>query len=442
MNDWFDAETRVERALQLTDEEQWQEALKEIEAAIAINPNDAAWHAQRGQILDQLELYDEAVEAFKQAVKLEPEDAELSALLGVDLIRTDRFEEAIALYEQIARIHPDYEPSYCHRVAAYTRLGEHEAAEHMFYLAQQIDDECPNCYYNMGESLACRGLMAKAIYCWEKALELVSDYPHARRRIAEAYRAQDMHEEARESYLTAIRSNPGDADLLADYADLLVEMDELQAAAGKFQHVLDLDPNSARANIMLGLLASQDDKPEKAIEFFRAALVIEEDYPGLHSHMGEAELRLGRHDRAIEHLTMALDEDPNDCLALLAMGNCLLELLRPAEAANYFLRALKIDADLVGVHHNLAVCRFLEGKFDEGIEHCVGCLRVDPNHVMAMHKLAIAYLHIGRWADAQAVIARGLAIEPQHNGLKALPRHFLPWKLKHSLRRFHIRMPH
>ena len=55
MNDWADAENRAERALQLTETQQWSEALDELEAAIEINPNDAIWHAQRGQILDQLD---------------------------------------------------------------------------------------------------------------------------------------------------------------------------------------------------------------------------------------------------------------------------------------------------------------------------------------------------------------------------------------------------
>ena len=58
MNDWQDAESRVERALQLSEAQQWDEALHELEAAIAINPNDPIWHAQRGQILDQLENFD------------------------------------------------------------------------------------------------------------------------------------------------------------------------------------------------------------------------------------------------------------------------------------------------------------------------------------------------------------------------------------------------
>ncbi len=441
MNDWLDAENRIERALQLSDAEQWNEALAELEAAITINPRNPAWHAQRGQILDQLERYDEAVEAYSRACELGDPPTELMTALGIDLIRTEKLEEAIQLYEKLARAHPDYEPAYCHRIAAYTRLNDHESAEQMFYLAQQLTDKCPNCYHHMGESLGVRNILPRAIYCWQRALELEPDYPHARQRIAEAYRIQGQHAKAREYYLAAMRADPGNTELLADLGDLLVEMNDLPAAASKFQHVLDLDPQSVRANVMLGLIASQNNDPDVAIRHFEAALQLDEHYPGLHSHLGEAELRRDRHEPAMRHLAIALDDDPEDCIALMSMGNCLLELLRPSEAAELFERAIQIEPTMVGAHHNLAVCRFLDNQFEQGIQHCLDALEIDPRHAMVLHKLALAYLHLGRWADARAMIARGLRSDPYHSGLKSVSKRFWMARLRHLARRFLNRVP-
>src|SRR5262245_23632858 len=101
MNDWVDAESCVERALQLSDAQQWEEALQQLDAAIAINGNEAAWHAQRGQVLDQLERFDEAICAYRCALELEPGHVELNTLLGIDLIRTEQYVEALAVYEKI-----------------------------------------------------------------------------------------------------------------------------------------------------------------------------------------------------------------------------------------------------------------------------------------------------------------------------------------------------
>ena len=64
MGDWLEAEQRVERAHLLSESQRWTEALAELDAAIAINPNSAPWHAQRGLILEELDRCGEAVQAY------------------------------------------------------------------------------------------------------------------------------------------------------------------------------------------------------------------------------------------------------------------------------------------------------------------------------------------------------------------------------------------
>ena len=53
MNDWFEAEQRVERAQQLAESRRWTEALAELDAALEINPSNGVWLAHRGYVLDQ-----------------------------------------------------------------------------------------------------------------------------------------------------------------------------------------------------------------------------------------------------------------------------------------------------------------------------------------------------------------------------------------------------
>ena len=85
------------------------------------------------------------------------------------------------------KIDASFEPSYCGRILSYSELGEHEKAEEMFYLARLYKEQCPHCYYNIGCSLMDRGMYDKAIYCWQKTLDLDGDYPEVQVRIAEAF---------------------------------------------------------------------------------------------------------------------------------------------------------------------------------------------------------------------------------------------------------------
>jgi len=108
----------------------------------------------------------------------------------------------------------------------------------------------------------------------------------------------------------------------------------------------------------------------------------------------------------------------------MAMGNCLLELVRPEEAARHLEHMLALEPAMAGAHHNLAVCRFLENDFEGGVQHCLDALALEPDNAMVMHKLALAYMHLGRWGQAREMVKRGLAADPDHPGLNALPKRF------------------
>lgn len=435
MNDWIDAEHRAERALQLSEAEQWGRALDELEAAIAINPNDPAWHAQRGHILDQLDRFEDAIEAYSQALELGHTSLELRTVQATDLIRVGRHREAVAALEKIAKDRPKFEPAYCHQIAAYTRLGEHDKAEELFYVAQQLKEDCPNCFHHLAESLACRGEFGRAIFCWQRTLEIAPDYPQARQRIAEAYQAREMPDKAYEYYIQAMRHDPGNLDILTELGHLLIEMDQPVQAKAKFEHVLDLDPESLTASVMLGLLASQENDTDTAVRYLRSALERDAEAPGVHAHLGDAELGRGNHYEARRYLTTALERDPDDCVALMAMGNCLLELGRTEEATVHYRHLIELEPQIAGAYHNLAVCRFLENDFDGGIELCEQARRIEPDNVMVLHKLALAYLHTGRWRRAREMAECGLAIEPGHAGLTSIPRTYLGFCIRRVVRR-------
>src|ERR1700712_148210 len=129
MNDWHDAEQRVERAQELFEQQKWSEARELLRAAVAINPYNPAWQFNIGLTLDEMERYGEAIEAYEQALALLPADLESLNHLGIHLPRVGRFQDAIKTFERIEQIDATYEPAYCNRIAAYGELGDHDKAE-------------------------------------------------------------------------------------------------------------------------------------------------------------------------------------------------------------------------------------------------------------------------------------------------------------------------
>src|ERR1039457_3746104 len=103
MNDWSDAERRVEKAQQFFEQRKWSEALREIRVATSINPYNSAWFFNMGLILDELGRYTEALDAYRQSTRIDPNDLHTLNHLGLDLYRTGRFDQAISTFEQIEK---------------------------------------------------------------------------------------------------------------------------------------------------------------------------------------------------------------------------------------------------------------------------------------------------------------------------------------------------
>lgn len=435
MNEWFEAEQRVERAQQLSESHCWEEALAEIEAALEINPHNASWHAHRGYILDELDRCAEAAEAYERSLELEPGDREISLAYGADLAKLRKYTHALAVFAELSRQYPDFEPAYCQRVAIYADLGRHGQAEEMFYLAQELEPECPHCFFNIGNSLAQRGQTDRALYCWERVLNIDPEYPGVRQCIALAYRAQGKLLEAHEYLLAELRDDPGNSDILFDLAELALESGRPAAAAAKLAQIIELDPSYWQAHLGLGKLLLERGEAARAIEHFRLAeaTVDGDGDRELQARMGEAYLRLGDYDQARQCLEAAVDEKSPSVSALMVLGNCYLAMGKVGRAEECFRRVLALENTNPFAHHNLAVCLFQSGNYKAGLNHCLESLRHKPGYGMAMQKAVIAYVRLGQWREGRRMLKKALKNQPDSRVLRRLSRWWWVYRFNHLI---------
>ncbi|MGD2111315.1 MAG: tetratricopeptide repeat protein [Phycisphaerae bacterium] len=429
MNDWFEAEQRVERAQQLSESMRWDEALAELDVALAINPNNATWNAQRGYILEELERFDEAVAAYQAALSLEQGDRDVTAALGGALCRLGRFSQAVETFEELARHHPDFEPAYCHRIGIYAELGRHEDAEQMFYLAQALNDACPHCFFHMGSSLAARGDMERALFCWRRVLQIEPDYIGVNRRIAQTYRAKGDLDTARQYYVREIRDDPGNTDVLFELGDLLLDSRKTAAAAAKFAQILELEPEHVDARFALGEIWLLRAQPERALACFQTVETFtdaRETVDGFDLAIGEALLRLGRFEEAHPHLEHAYNERSTDTRAAMLLGECLIARKRLSPAADAFRSVLAVDASDALARFKLGSCLFAMGQCEAGLAHFIGASEAKPDFKPALHAAALSCVRLGKWRDARKLLQRALRLEPDDPELLRLRRR-LPW---------------
>ena len=316
MNDWNDAERRVEKAQELFEQHRWNEALEELRAAISINPYNSGWFFNIGLTLDEMERFDEAIDAYQHALEIDPDDLQAMQHLGVDLHRLGNLRKALKTFEKMEAVDASCEASYCHRIMIYTDMGDHERAEEMFYLARLYKEHCPHCYYNMGCSLRDRRQFDKAIYCWQKTLDLDDSYPQVQVRIAEALWGKGELESARQHFLIGLRQDPGNTRTVLDLGELLSEMGRWEEAGEKFRRAIELTPEEPAGYFYYGQWLGQTGQDADAISSLTKTLSLDPTFPGAHLRL--AELYQSRRDAsaARQHLRaemMLRPQEPDFC---------------------------------------------------------------------------------------------------------------------------------
>ena len=161
---------------------------------------------------------------------------------------------------------------------------------------------------------------------------------------AAAYRQGD-YATALASYKEAVEKNPNDAEALSNLGQVLVRMQQPEAALPYFDRAIAQIPdrwayhfNRARA---LGLLQRWD---EAVAGYQRAQEIYPDDY-AIAFNLGQALQRKGDDAAAVEQYKRAAALDPGEPSFQMALGMTYERLKKPAEAAAAYTEALRLAPD-------------------------------------------------------------------------------------------------
>ncbi|MBN1942653.1 MAG: tetratricopeptide repeat protein [Phycisphaerae bacterium] len=422
MNDWMDAEKRVEHAHKLYEKGRWPEAAAELRAAIESNPFNPSWYFNLGLALEAMEDHLGACKAFQTAHELDPDDIETLNCLGVNYTRLGKYAEALGCFEVIQKVRPDYEPCYCNRIVTYTELSRHDEAEMMFYLARQVKDECPLCYFNIGNSFYAREQYDRAIDCWRQTLRLSPDHTQAHARIGDAYWAKGDLQHAREHYEAEAKLSDDNSEALLDLGEVLMELGDFSQAEVNIRTVVEKDPQLAAGHFCLGELAEKRGDFAHAEYCYRKTLMLETQYPGVRTRLARLLLRQNRQKQAAQMLIEELRRCGSDPSRLQEVGELLIEARQTHKAREVLSRLVEIKPHDAHARHNLAVSCFLLDSLNEGIRHCRQALRLQPKYPLALYNLALAHLRKGQEQRARHYVARAMRLAPEDKNILQLGR--------------------
>lgn len=359
--DWDDQDRLAVEAYQLYEEGQMHLALSQVDKALEINPTSDSLNFNKALILDAIGKFEEAIVFYKVALESRPNDPEIYNSLAVDYTRTGMYDMAVSTFQQALEIDSEFEPAYCNSIITYTEMGKYDKAEESFYMAQQLNPECALCFYNIGNSLFCRGEIARALWCWEKTKHLDFEHPNIDYRIAQAHWAMGNTNCANESFLTELRRDAGNIEVLLDYALFLIQSKNYVSAREKLNRIIELDPQFAQAYQYLGELELNAGNPGEAEKCFRRSLSVDK-IVGPNYRLGQIEFERGNKDKAIMHFRHELNMEVEDFDVLMSMGTMLLKSDEHDLSTQCFLQATDQEPGNAEPFYYMGLCMYKAGE--------------------------------------------------------------------------------
>jgi tetratricopeptide (TPR) repeat protein len=95
--------------------------------------------------------------------------------------------------------------------------------------------------------------------------------------------------------------------------------------------------------VELATASQEQQRYTEALKAWQAVETIKPDYPDLHLHLGQAQIGLGREDRATVSLQRALKENPNATEVHYALGELLRQRGEIEDAYTHYLKVTRLD---------------------------------------------------------------------------------------------------
>jgi serine/threonine-protein kinase len=166
-------------------------------------------------------------------------------------------------------------------------------------------------------------------------------------------------------------------------------------------------------DLALDLRHSPNPRADEVVGFYRAALALRPDSPGVHNNLGNVLRRQGKLAEAEAAYRKAIELKPDFGDAYANLGAALRRLGKLAEAEAACRTAIELKHDLALAHTNLGNVLHTQGKQAEAEAACRTAIEFNPDYPEAHTNLGLALREKGQFAEALTHLRRGQELGSQ-----------------------------
>jgi tetratricopeptide (TPR) repeat protein len=195
---------------------------------------------------------------------------------------------------------------------------------------------------------------------------------------------------------------------------VLASIGEVPLAVEVFQQAQERHPSDfwSNAELAFQLMKLKPAQAREALGFYRAALVLRPDSPGVYLNLGVCLRAQGRVDQAIAAYRKALELKPDYVAAHTCLGNALDQHGDHSQAIAAYRKAIELKPDDAEAHYSLGTNLHTQGLLDDAHAELREAIRLNPKHAKALVNLGLVLRERGRRDEGIAHYRRAIEADP------------------------------
>lgn len=289
-----------------------QEALNILSRIIAIDPQHAAAHYTKANLLTSLNKHYDALPHHDEAVKLLISTAWAFVNRGISRTALRDFMGAIDDFDKAIELDPTLTAAFVNKGNA---LLEAQLFEQSLQLLDKAIKQNPFDVNALSGKSACLSklkLPEEALIFAERSIELKPDYAGAWSNRGVALNDLKRCEEALASYERAIEIKPDYAEAWSNRGNTLNNLKRHGEALASYERAIELKPDYAEAWSNRGNALSDLERHEEALASYERAIELEPENAEAWRNRGVALNALTRYEEALASYERALELKPDD----------------------------------------------------------------------------------------------------------------------------------
>jgi tetratricopeptide (TPR) repeat protein len=396
-------------------------AIEKARDAAVAQPKSGQAAGNLGMVLEAHTLHQSAIPAFERAIALEPDEFAWHYYLALSLQQAARLEPALAAITDALRIRPDYTPAALKRGELLFRLGRFKESDAALTPLLARNPDSAAILYQLGRVKFSQQDFATAEDLYRRACQSYPKYGAAWFALAETEKRLGhnsdtaKHFELAESYKAG---NPPTNDLLFNNmlklatgienrlakAKRLMDARQFGEAAQLYNEVLKQYPDNLDALVNLLYMAQfpNQSTPAEAEDLYRRAKAVSPQLPHVYMYHGTALASQGKFDAAASEIERAITLKPDDAEAHSWLADLRERQNRPAQAIEQYRAALAAQPSFRPARLELGKILLTLGRDREAIPVLLPALQTEDAYTpVVMTFLGYAYLRTGDRENAR-----------------------------------------